>query len=487
MSDAEFPITIYHNADCGTSRNTLAMIRAAGYDPHVVEYLKQGWSRALIDALLCDMDMTPRALLRAKGTPAAEFGLTDPATTDEAIIDAMLAHPILVNRPIVVTPLGTKLCRPSEVVLEFLERKPDSFTKEDGDVVQLYRLHFPSMLKFAFPELHADQPLEEAWHIDVVADALAQCQRGSGARLIINLPPRHLKSFCTTIAWPLFMASLHPGLKITIVAGTQGLATDFSDKRRKLLQSRRFQQVFPDLKVIRDGETVRFRNGSEIVQTFVGCSQVGRGADFIIIDDPLTPTAGQTEAGRKRVNDWYAAEIVPRLNSRGAGILVVMQRLHLEDLCGHILSRSEKWNAVVLPAIAVRDEAWSLSDGRLVPRSKRKVLCPDRDSRDDLRAQLDRIGGLNFAAQYQQDPRAGTEHRSYFQGPRSYDGWKPGMPTWGGGGLYTTTIAQDLAKELFDEGIEDEPPGLRPWTRDEWQAAAKIQQRELIERCRRSD
>ncbi len=137
MSDAEFPITIYHNPACGTSRNALAMIRAAGYDPHVVEYLKEGWSRALIDALLSDMNMTPRALMREKGTPAAELELTDPAATDDAIVDAMLAHPILVNRPIVVTPLGTKLCRPSEVVLALLERKPDHFIKEDGGAAPL--------------------------------------------------------------------------------------------------------------------------------------------------------------------------------------------------------------------------------------------------------------------------------------------------------------------------------------------------------------
>jgi arsenate reductase len=113
------------------------MIRAAGYVPHVVEYLKEGWSQSLIEALLGGIDTTARALMREKGTPAAELGLTDPATTDEAIIDAMLTHPILVNRPIVVTPLGTKLCRPSEMVLELLEQKPQNFTKEDGEVVRI--------------------------------------------------------------------------------------------------------------------------------------------------------------------------------------------------------------------------------------------------------------------------------------------------------------------------------------------------------------
>jgi arsenate reductase len=136
MADA-FPITIYHNPDCGTSRNTLAMIRAAGYEPLVVEYLKTGWTRELIETLLRDTGMTVRELMREKGTPAAELGLLDEGTKDAAIIDAMLTYPILVNRPIVATPLGVKLCRPSEVVLTLLDQRPERFTKEDGEVVEL--------------------------------------------------------------------------------------------------------------------------------------------------------------------------------------------------------------------------------------------------------------------------------------------------------------------------------------------------------------
>ena len=111
------------------------MVRAAGYEPTVVEYLKAGWTRPQLEDLLKRMGMTPRALMRVKGAPAEELGLTGASATDEQILSAMLAHPILVNRPIVVTPRGVKLCRPSEVVLELLDRKPGSFTKEDGEVV----------------------------------------------------------------------------------------------------------------------------------------------------------------------------------------------------------------------------------------------------------------------------------------------------------------------------------------------------------------
>lgn len=131
-----FPITIYHNPKCGTSRNTLAMIEAAGYAPKVVEYVKAGWTRPQLAQIVTDMAGTARDILRTKGSPAEELGLTDPASSDEAILAAMLEHPILVNRPIVVTPLGTKLCRPSELVLPLLDKQPASFTKEDGEVVK---------------------------------------------------------------------------------------------------------------------------------------------------------------------------------------------------------------------------------------------------------------------------------------------------------------------------------------------------------------
>jgi arsenate reductase len=136
MSD-EFPITIYHNPDCGTSRNALAMIEAAGYAPDVVDYRSVGWTRPQLEGLFAAMGVTPRDVIREKGTPAAELDLLAPSVSDDEIIAAMVSHPILVNRPIVVTPKGAKLCRPSEVVLSLLANKPDRFVKEDGEIVQL--------------------------------------------------------------------------------------------------------------------------------------------------------------------------------------------------------------------------------------------------------------------------------------------------------------------------------------------------------------
>lgn len=129
-------VTIYHNPNCGTSRNTLAMIRQSGEEPVVIEYLKHPPGRAKLVDLIAAMGIPARALLREKGTPYAELGLADPKWSDEELIDFMVAHPILMNRPIVVTPKGARLCRPSELVLDLLESPFGAFTKEDGEVVR---------------------------------------------------------------------------------------------------------------------------------------------------------------------------------------------------------------------------------------------------------------------------------------------------------------------------------------------------------------
>ncbi|MEC5292889.1 arsenate reductase (glutaredoxin) [Aurantimonas sp. C2-6-R+9] len=133
-------ITIYHNPACGTSRNTLVMIRQSGEEPEVIEYLKTPPSRECLQELVAEMGISARDLLRQKGTPYADLGLDDPSLTEEQLVDAMMAHPILINRPIVVTDKGAKLCRPSDEVLSLLDNPPSTFTKEDGEVV------------------HADQP-----------------------------------------------------------------------------------------------------------------------------------------------------------------------------------------------------------------------------------------------------------------------------------------------------------------------------------------
>ncbi|MBX9648951.1 MAG: arsenate reductase (glutaredoxin) [Xanthobacteraceae bacterium] len=128
-------VTIYHNPSCGTSRNTLAMIRQSGEEPEVIEYLKTPPNRARLIELIAALGISARELLREKGTPYAELGLGDPKWSDGELIDFMLAHPILINRPIVVTAKGARLCRPSELVLDLLDCPVEAFVKEDGEAV----------------------------------------------------------------------------------------------------------------------------------------------------------------------------------------------------------------------------------------------------------------------------------------------------------------------------------------------------------------
>lgn len=131
-----FPVVIHHNPDCGTSRNVLAIIRAAGYEPTVIEYLVEGWTRSQLLTLFAAANITPQQALRIARSPAEEMGLTAPGVGEDQLLDAMVAHPILVNRPIVCTPKGVRLCRPSEVVLDLLERVPPGpFAKEDGELI----------------------------------------------------------------------------------------------------------------------------------------------------------------------------------------------------------------------------------------------------------------------------------------------------------------------------------------------------------------
>ena len=128
-------VIIYHNPDCGTSRNTLALIRNAGIEPHIIEYLKTPPTRLLLTQLVARMGVPLRSILREKGTPFKELGLADPALSDAALLDAIEAHPILINRPIVITPEGVRMCRPSEAVLELLPAQRGEFFKEDGERV----------------------------------------------------------------------------------------------------------------------------------------------------------------------------------------------------------------------------------------------------------------------------------------------------------------------------------------------------------------
>ena len=272
-------------------------------------------------------------------------------------------------------------------------------------VKALYRSSFTAFLRFAFRELNPSRPLVDTWHIDVLADTLERVAKGEITRLIINLPPRCLKSHAASIALPVWMHGRDPSLKIMSIAGSKELARDFERATQDLLNAPRVRALFPHLKAESHRGNLLFPHGGQRISAVVGGILVGRGADLIVIDDPIAPARVHEEPKRRAVNKWFDAEVVQRLNDKAAGrVVVVMQRLHHDDLCGHLLSGEQPWVHLNLPAIAAADEEWKLSRGGVFTRRKGEPLAPAIDSKLALYGRMLDIGAYNFGAQYQQKP-----------------------------------------------------------------------------------
>lgn len=273
------------------------------------------------------------------------------------------------------------------------------------EIKALYRSNFAAFMRFAFRELHPNQPLVDTWHIDVLADTFERVANGEIKRLIINLPPRCLKSHAASIALPVWMHGRNPALKIMSIAGSKELAGDFERGTRELMNAPRCRAVFPHLKPEGRSGNLYLPQGGQRISAVVGGILVGRGADLIVIDDPIAPGRVHDEPRRRAVNKWFDAEVLQRLNDKTEGaVIVVMQRLHVDDLSGHLLAGEQPWAHLNLPAIATEDETWALSRGQVFTRKKFEPLAPTIDSQLTLFRRMLDIGAYNFGAQYQQKP-----------------------------------------------------------------------------------
>ena len=348
-------------------------------------------------------------------------------------------------------------------------------------IERLYRADIPSFAKFAFNELSPQHQLGTSWHVDVMADALQGCLERDTRRLIINAPPRSLKSHCASIAMVVFALGQDPTRKIMVVAGSRALANDLQRRAVALMGTPRCRALFPNLRpTVTTGE-ITLPHGGGILYATVGQSLIGRGADIIVIDDPITPFEAQDNSARAGVNAWFDAEVVPRLNDKDTGVIVlVMQRVHLEDLTSHVRLR-RGWTEIVLPVIALRDEAWPLHRRRTVQRLRGELLTPEREGKDRLIALLSEIDAYNFSAQYLQQPF----HISQMQrvvlahAPRPPN-WKPEMGL-GGAAFVLVRASEDILFEVF--GIGSRPPYASasfPYTEEEWGASLRHQQRRLL-------
>lgn len=355
-------------------------------------------------------------------------------------------------------------------------------------LLSLYRSDFRSFIRFAFREAYPSKEFVDDWYLDIVADELMRCRPDAAHRLMLNLPPRYLKSFCASVIWPIFMAARHPGIRICVIAGTRELAAEFSELRNRLLTSPRLQAVFPQLNAREAGETLTFSNKSQIVQSHVAKSQIGRGADIFIIDDPLPARHARSQKLRDAINAWYRDEIIARLSRKDkASLIIVMQRLHDDDLCGSTLNSESNWRVAALSAIAAKDERWVLQSGRVIERTKGAVLCEKIETKAALHSVLHQMRGVNFRAQYLQQPSPPAHKegiRTIYCEARVPENWKPGMPKlapWGG--LARVPEEQFVEFEYF--GIQNPYTQGRARTQAELEVEFKIQQTESLARHRR--
>jgi predicted phage terminase large subunit-like protein len=269
----------------------------------------------------------------------------------------------------------------------------------------ILRTHFESFLRRCFMTLNPGLPYLPNWHIAAIAYQLERVRRGEITRLIINLPPRHLKSLTVSVAFPAFLLGLEPWHRIFAISYGNELSSKHASDFRSIVESPWYQRAFHNMRIARSLEdevstTARgFRKSTSVSGTLTGL-----GGDLFIIDDPQKPVDAQSDIQRNRLNQWVSNTLMSRLDRKETGIIiVVMQRVHLNDLSGY-LTESEGWTVLSLPAIAEQDETIAIGDNEFHVRRAGEALHPELESVASLKELQRRIGPDVFAAQYQQSP-----------------------------------------------------------------------------------
>lgn len=287
-----------------------------------------------------------------------------------------------------------------------VEHIPD-LTLEEYEVV--LRRDLATFIHSSFLELNPETDFIHSPHIEVLATKLEQCRHGELRRLIINLPPRSLKSHTASVAFVAWLFGHNPAAQVICASYGQELADKHARDCRTVMMSPFYQQSFPGTLLSNKQAVNEFhttRHGCRL-STSVGGVLTGRGADMIIIDDPLKPDEAMSESRRKAVNDWFDNSLLSRLNDKNKGvIIIVMQRLHMDDLVGHVLEQGG-WEVLSFPAIAEEDESFeivSVFGQRTYRRRRGELLQPEREPQEVLDRARRELGEYNFSAQYQQQP-----------------------------------------------------------------------------------
>jgi hypothetical protein len=272
----------------------------------------------------------------------------------------------------------------------------------------LLRNDFRFFIHKAFTTLCPGQKFERSWHINAIAYRLEQVRRGEITRLIINMPPRSLKSIAASVAFPAFVLGLDPTRRFICVSYSGELAKKHSNDFRTVVESPWYQRAFPATKIgpYKNSETeIEFTARGFRLATSVGGTLTGRGGDIIVIDDPLKPDDAYSEAKRNAANEWFKSTLLSRLDDKRTGaIVIVMQRVHMDDLTGFVTDQSDEWEILNLPAIAEADEDILMSATDVHHRKVGEALSPVREPLSVLESLKQQIGIDAFYAQYQQMP-----------------------------------------------------------------------------------
>jgi predicted phage terminase large subunit-like protein len=269
------------------------------------------------------------------------------------------------------------------------------------------RTDLSTFIHRTFQTVAPAQPYLYNWHIDAMAWHLEQCAIGAIKRLVITLPPRYGKSICASVAFPAWVLGQDPSKRIICASYSENLAGKHAGDCRTVMESDWYRSVFPDTRIGRDKNTelnyVTTRQGYRY-STSVGGTLTGRGGNLIVVDDPINPEGAMSEAKRSAVNDWFDSTLYSRLDSkRDDVIILIMQRLHVDDLAGYVMTR-EHWTYLNLPAIADSEQRIQIGDSQFHTRQVGDLLHEEREPREVLERLKVTLGSFNYHAQYQQRP-----------------------------------------------------------------------------------
>ena len=271
----------------------------------------------------------------------------------------------------------------------------------------LLRSNFTAFVRKVFTTLEPGQAFVPNWHLDAIAYQLERVGRGEIKRSIINMPPRSLKSMTASVAFPAFVLGHNPARRIICVSYSGDLAKKHANDFRAVLEAPWYQRLFERTRIgQKDSETeIELTARGFRLATSVGGTLTGRGGDLIIIDDPLKPDDAYSEAKRNAANEWFKNTLLSRLNDKRTGaIVIVMQRVHMDDLTGFVTSQSDEWEVLSLPAIAEVEEIIPISDTEVHRRCVGDALSPEREPLSVLENLKAQLGSDAFSAQYQQMP-----------------------------------------------------------------------------------